>query len=152
MLLSAALNLDVLIGDLSCGFMHAEPSEKLYLKPPDDAWHFDPEIGPDTVWKATKAINGGRSSLKDFNNFVGGKLRERGYEPLQTDSQMFYNKVTGVVFHVHVDDPWAVGKATELYKIFEDLSRVMMLKFGEVVKIGQKFVHLGEEYERTHTG
>ena len=67
-----------------------------------------------SVWEATKAINGGRSSLKDFNNFVGGKLRERGYVPLQTDSQMFYNKVTGVVFHVHVDDPWAVGKATEL--------------------------------------
>ena len=68
LILSSALKLDVMCGDLNCGFMHAEPSEPIYAKPPVDAHLYDSRITKDTWWKCKKAINGGRAALKDFND------------------------------------------------------------------------------------
>ena len=38
---------------------------------------------------------------------------------------MFANNKTGVFFHVHVDDPLAVGPKEELRKVFKKLEKVM---------------------------
>ena len=66
LILSSALDLEVMCGDLNCGFMHAEPSEPIYAKPPHDAHLYDPRIGPNTWWRCKRAINGGRKALKDL--------------------------------------------------------------------------------------
>ncbi len=109
LILSSALGLDAMVGDLNCGFMHAEPSEPLYAKPPSDAHLYDENITADAWWRVKKAINGGRQALQDFNEWFGKNLEKLGFVRLRVDSQMFMNPTTGVFFHVHVDDPWAVG-------------------------------------------
>ena len=79
-------------------------------------------------------------------------MKKRGFRRLMVDSQMFINDETGVIFHVHVDDPWAIGPRKELRKILADLSTVMLLRYTDVVKVGEKIKHLGDEYERTTKG
>ena len=118
MILSSALELDAMVGDLNCGFMHAEPSEPLYAKPPKDAHLYDPSITADTWWKCKKAINGGRTALKDFTEWFGTQREGIGFRRLRVDSQMFVNEKSGVFFHVHVDDPFAVGKKEALHATF----------------------------------
>ena len=63
LIIASALGLDVMVGDLNCGFMHAEPTSLLYAKPPDDAHLYDPTITNKTWSKCKKAINGGRQAL-----------------------------------------------------------------------------------------
>ena len=48
LVISSALGLDVMCGDLNCGFMHAAPSEPIYVKPPADAHLYDSNITKDT--------------------------------------------------------------------------------------------------------
>ena len=152
LIIASALGLDVMVGDLNCGFMHAEPTSLLYARPPDDAHLYDPTIGPKTWWKCKKAINGGRQALQDFNAWFGDEMEKLGFERLRVDSQMFVNRKTGVYFHVHVDDPWAVGPAAALRTTFHDLSKVMLLRYTDVVKVGERIKHLGDEYEKTVKG
>ena len=93
LVLSSPLGLDVMCGDLNCGFMHAEPSEPIYAKPPADAHLYAPRITNETWWKCKKAINGGRAPLKDFNDWFGGELEKLGFERLLVDSQMNFEEV-----------------------------------------------------------
>ena len=65
------------------------------------------------------------------------------------DSQIFVNKKLGVYFHVHVDDPCAVGSKENLHYVFEELSKVMLLRYTDAVTVGETMKHLGDEYERT---
>ena len=152
LVISSALDLDVMCGDLNCGFMHAEPSGPIFAKPPADAHSYDKTITKDTWWKCKKAINGGRAALKDFNDWFGQELEKLGFVRLRVDSQMFANKELGVYFHVHVDDPCAVGSKENLHNVFAELSKVMLLRYTDVVKVGEPMKHLGDDYKRTEKG
>ena len=55
-------------------------------------------------------------------------------------------------FHVHVDDPCACGSREALHYVFAELSKVMLLRYTDVVQVGEKMKHLGDEYERTQRG
>ena len=102
--------------------------------------------------RCKKAINGGRAALKDFNDWFGQELEKLGFVRLRVDSQMFVNQKLGVYFHVHVDDPCAVGSRENLHYVFEELSKVMLLRYTDVVQVGETMKHLGDEYERTVKG
>ena len=65
---------------------------------------------------------------------------------------MFVNKELGVYFHVHVDDPCACGSRQALHYVFAELSNVMLRRYTDVVQVGEKMEHLGDEYEKTERG
>ena len=39
-----------------------------------------------------------------------------------------------------------------MHFVFAELSKVMLLRYDDVVKVGEKMKHLGDEYERTERG
>ena len=53
---------------------------------------------------------------------------------------------------MHVDDPWAVGTKQALHSTFEELGKEMLIRYKDVVQVGEKVQHLGDEYERTEKG
>ncbi len=130
-------------GDVSVAFMHTDLDESVYVEAP-------PELGfgKDFVWKLNRALNGLQRASQLFTRKVVKLLNELNFTGTRANPVILRNPYSGVKIGIHVDDPLAVGKRSQIDSLFKELGA--RLKFREGICFGpvQPCVFLGSAYLR----
>eukprot|EP00972_Heterocapsa_arctica_P072105 10649872-Heterocapsa_arctica.AAC.1 len=78
--------MEVVIGDVSTAFLHAELPEPVWVIPPPNMRE------PGMVWRLSKALYGLRKSPQLWQEHFATCMQQLGFERLRADPQIFIHK------------------------------------------------------------
>ncbi len=146
LLYAAMHDLRVQVGDLSVAFMHAEPKEVRYAKPPPDLKQ------PGVIWKLLKAMNGMRTASQDFERFLSEVLTTKMHlRRTKAEPTLYFAEKDNLRLVCHVDDPMACGSAGQLDRLWKEMSQWVLIRVGGVFSETAPVKYLGREYLRVET-
>ena len=104
---AAALNLNIIGGDLSQAFTNADlpENEQYYMWPPAGAPQND-EHGNQVVWKIVKSLYGGKNAGRNWYLLLREVLKTLGFKPCDCEPCVFVRKTEKglMIIGIYVDD------------------------------------------------
>jgi hypothetical protein len=84
-------------------------------------------LSKDDVAKLLKALYGLKQAPRLWQQFLAIALKELGFNPLESDNCIYFNKVTKVIIIIYVDDFLIISKSVP---IITELKELLASKFS----------------------
>ena len=143
LLYTAWFDLRVETGDLVCAFKQAVSSCEMFARPPKrqerDGW----------IWRLHGAMNGMRTASRDFTEFLADLM---GFIRGKLERCLFVHESNENRLVSHVDDPLSCAKPATLEKFWMHITKLVVIKRGEVLNTRVPVVYPGFEHRRVHDG
>jgi hypothetical protein len=94
--------------DVKTAFLYREVEEETYVKQPKGKTD-----GMKKACPLLKSLYGLKHSARIWYRKLKARLKLMGFEPLDTGLSVFYNKDTGVIIAIYIDDLLLVGPSTQ---------------------------------------
>ena len=138
----------IVVGDVSTAFLHAPLPEgaEIFACPP-------PSLKVEgIIWRLRKAVYGLRQAPRLFQEHLAKVLSRQGRTRLLADPQMFLHAESGAIPSVHADDLLLAAPSRLSQKLQDDISRELIIKWGETFSQTKWVRYLGREWRRTPQG
>ena len=142
--LSIAMNLDVVIADVSTAFLHATLWQKIFVIPPKEYY---PQGG--VLWRLKKALYGLKGSPKAWQQHLAKTMLDAGFERLKSDPSLYRHKTKKLWALVYVDDLMFVGERRDIDEVMQDLKKVLLIRQTGELSEGKTVSFLGRQIRRT---
>ena len=134
-MLAGKLNLCTCTADVSTVFMRAIETEDVFVEPPEG--YVSEEFVPGTfVWKLKKKVYGLKSFPPNWQTLLAEQMRSLGFSRGVFEPTFFYHQNRNLYVDRHVDDLHAAGLPADLRWMFDELSKHLVIKVGDVMGSG----------------
>ena len=131
--------------DCKNAYPHVEETEKVYVEAPQvwkDFYYGEGGSCDDVVWELRKLLYGRRKASRCFQQWLGERLQEQGFERCEAQPQLYKNFSNGQILELHQDDGHTTGEDEDLLRFAIVLKDKVVIKSSGLLGVGDEYAYL----------